>query len=399
MADQDLRITVSHLPIFTEIRLVLELEDYYCINAPMTLDSKVKWRSSAVFLTDSKGQIDLSKTPALKGSYTGINAMGLFETAQPERKRKRKSQTPVFKDLSLNDRFYCKITAFKDNTAIGCCSFQRYYLPKTLRFKNIYLNKAKARLFYGKEWRNRPAIIVLSGSEGGLEKAQNIAQLLASRGFVTMSLAYFGLDGLPADLCRIPLESIEEALAFLKSSSLVDSQRIGIYGRSKGAELALLAASYFQEIKAIVANAPTDCVYEGLKGKWNAGCSSWTYREKEIPYTKFQLLNFAAERFFHKKLLKKNTASLFSMADISAPCLFIAALEDEIWDAYGAVTNIMKQLKDNTKHDFLITPHLGHMNTVSYQPNWRYRKWPLSVIQSETRRSWQATVEHFQHFL
>ena len=46
----------------------------------------------------------------------------------------------------------------------------------------------------------------MSGSEGRIEKAQNIAQLLSSRGYICLAIAYFGLEGLPKHLERIPLE-------------------------------------------------------------------------------------------------------------------------------------------------------------------------------------------------
>ena len=44
----------------------------------------------------------------------------------------------------------------------------------------------------------------MSGSEGRIEKAQNIAQLLSSRGYICLAVAYFGLEGLPKHLERIP---------------------------------------------------------------------------------------------------------------------------------------------------------------------------------------------------
>lgn len=50
------------------------------------------------------------------------------------------------------------------------------------------------------------ALIIVSGSEGRIEKAQNIAQLLSSRGYICLAIAYFGLERLPKHLKRIPLE-------------------------------------------------------------------------------------------------------------------------------------------------------------------------------------------------
>ena len=95
----------------------------------------------------------------------------------------------------------------------------------------------------------RPALIIVSGSEGRIEKAQNIAQLLSSRGYICLAIAYFGLEGLPKHLKRIPLECLVEAKSYLRQYPQVDSERIGIYGRSKGAELVLAEESIFNDVQ------------------------------------------------------------------------------------------------------------------------------------------------------
>ncbi len=93
------------------------------------------------------------------------------------------------------------------------------------------------------------ALIIVSGSEGRIEKAQNIAQLLSSRGYICLAIAYFGLERLPKHLKRIPLECLVEAKSYLRQYPQVDSERIGIYGRSKGAELVLAEESIFNDVQ------------------------------------------------------------------------------------------------------------------------------------------------------
>ena len=86
------------------------------------------------------------------------------------------------------------------------------------------------------------------------------------------SSCYFGLEGLPKHLERIPLECLVEAKDYLRQHPQVDSERIGIYGRSKGAELVLAEESIFNDIQCLVLNSPSDVVYEGIK------------RKMELPY-------------------------------------------------------------------------------------------------------------------
>ena len=68
------------------------------------------------------------------------------------------------------------------------------------------------------------ALIIVSGSEGRIEKAQNIAQLLSSRGYICLAIAYFGLERLPKHLKRIPLECLVEAKSYLCQYPQVDSE-------------------------------------------------------------------------------------------------------------------------------------------------------------------------------
>ena len=57
-----------------------------------------------------------------------------------------------------------------------------------------------------------------------------------------------------------------EAKDYLRQHHQVDSERIGIYGRSKGAELVLAEESIFNDVQCLVLNSPSDVVYEGIKG-------------------------------------------------------------------------------------------------------------------------------------
>ena len=76
---------------------------------------------------------------------------------------------------------------------------------------------------------------------------------------------------------------------YLRQHPQVDSEKIGLYGRSKGAELVLAEESIFNDVQCLVLNSPSDVVYEGIKGKWNSHTSSWTYLQKELPYQSFDL--------------------------------------------------------------------------------------------------------------
>ncbi len=49
-----------------------------------------------------------------------------------------------------------------------------------------------------------PALLLVGGSGGGIAWQDTLGALLAQDGFAALALAYFGLEGLPAELERIP---------------------------------------------------------------------------------------------------------------------------------------------------------------------------------------------------
>ena len=225
------------------------------------------------------------------------------------------------------------------------------------------------------------ALIIVSGSEGRIEKAQNIAQLLSSRGYICLAIAYFGLEGLPKHLKRIPLECLVEAKSYLRQYPQVDSERIGIYGRSKGAELVLAEESIFNDVQCLVLNSPSDVVYEGIIGKWNSHTSYWTHLQKEL----------------FRKDFPKDCSARIDIGQMHSPILLLESTVDEIWDASSAIDDIVSHYKGHYI-TFKKYHETGHMLTVAYQPNHRYRKdWRLLMKESED--FWLATIHFFDRHL
>ena len=100
-------------------------------------------------------------------------------------------------------------------------------------------------------------IIELKGSTGGLDELK--AALLASHGFATLALAYFGYDDLPHDISSLILDVdyFEEAADWLLRHPQVNSNfGLGLVGISLGAEMAMHLAALRKDVKVVVCNSP-----------------------------------------------------------------------------------------------------------------------------------------------
>ena len=339
--------------------------------------------------------IDISQTASISGSYKGISEMGLFFNAKPLKSRKRRLPNSLDR-IPLRDYFGVEIKIRLGKDVVAEQSFVRRYMNLGIRYQDIYDKHFQGRLFYDEKLRKAPAVIIVSGSEGRIEKAQNIAQLLSSRGYICLAIAYFGLEGLPQNLERIPIECLEETKDFLYHHPQVDNTKIGIYGRSKGAELVLAGQSILEDVQCLVLNSPSNVIFEGIKGKLNSHSSSWTYLQKELPYQKFQLGNYLLNKFFGKHIPEDSRAQI-DVSKIASPLLLLGSDVDEIWNASSAIDDIISHYKGESIL-FKKYHETGHMLTVAYQPNHRYRKdWRL--LMKESVDSWFATINFFDTHL
>ncbi|MEA2688635.1 MAG: uncharacterized protein QOD51_1242, partial [Candidatus Eremiobacteraeota bacterium] len=118
-----------------------------------------------------------------------------------------------------------------------------------------------------------PAVIVLGGFEGGVPGE---AFGFARQGYAALSVAYFNAGALPKALDQVPVERVSRAIDWLLDRPEVDPSRIGIVGFSKGAELALLAASRDSRIKSVAVISPSAYVWFAPTFDGSPDRSSWT---------------------------------------------------------------------------------------------------------------------------
>ena len=174
--------------------------------------------------------------------------------------------------------------------------------------------------------KKAPALIIVSGSEGRIEKAREYAQLLSSRGYICLAIAsLLWFRGLPQNLERIPLECLVEGeRIFIRHHPQVDSEKIGNYGRSKGAEFVLAGEKPFDDVQCLVLNSPSDVVYEGI-GEWNSSYFILDTFTKGTSLSKVSLRDYLFSKLFGKHILEDSSAKI-DVSKLSSPFLLLGGM-------------------------------------------------------------------------
>nr|MCR4790029.1 hypothetical protein [Treponemataceae bacterium] len=235
--------------------------------------------------------------------------------------------------------------------------------------KNIAFNNFDA-VIYPVPGNTEKALIIVSGSEGGLEYAEKMAEYFQSHSIPSLAVGYFKTKHSVKHLSKIPVETIGDAISFLKH---LGYEKIGILGLSKGSELAMAAAINYPAISCVIVRTPSYFYTEGLKGSKSSKTSCWTYKDKELPYTPNKIrkahpvLSFFKNKEFN--ILKVNSDkdvredSIIPVEKIKGPVLIMSTKADTIWPSAESGEKIAKRLADKNfpyKYKHICFEHMSH---------------------------------------
>lgn len=337
------------------------------LRAKMCDNLGTHWESFAEFLSDSNGEINLGTAQPLSGTYFTPDVNGLFWSMVPKVDNKPKRRTPL-KPLETT------LILMREQEVLAVTSIIRNVVsPKVNRFP-LRERGLVGTFFCYPESGPLPTVIVLGGSEGGLRESN--AALLASYGFNTLALAYFGIEGLPKELVNIPLEYIQNAIDWLRDNPKVDFTKLGIFGTSKGGELALLSASMFPSIKAVVGYVPSGVVYPGI-GHSAPGNSSWQFKGESLPFAFGEIpkevtleINRAMQsgepiswRKTYQWWAEGEKQAEIPVEDIQGPVLLISGGDDWLWPADLLSEKVITRLKEHNHpytYEHINFPNAGH---------------------------------------
>ena len=276
--------SISLIDSPVEINIVgIEPGQEVVIRAQRVVEGKknIYLSSYATFIGNDEGKIELNSQAPINGTYSCVDGMGLFWSLEVTKVEEGTNTSLVSTPVAPQTvTFSLEI----ENSIVTETKITRLWKAENITRTPIREKGIIGTFFCQEDGHPLPPIIVLGGSEGGIN--EYMASLLASHGFAVLALAYFGMEGLPKRAVNVPLEYIEAAIDWVKNRLEVKPGWLGIHGTSKGSELALLSASLFPDIKAVVSLNGSAIAFSGIV-PWTDEeflPPAWIYNGKAFPY-------------------------------------------------------------------------------------------------------------------
>lgn len=215
-----------------------------------------------------------------------------------------------------------------------------------------------------------PGVILLGGSEGGIDGISGMAASFAQKGYAALALAYWAEQGLPQTLERIPLEYFDKGVDYLIRRPDVLDHGVGVLGWSRGSEAALLVGTRNRKVKAVIAIAPSGIVWDGLDfAHMETESSAWTAGGKPLPFitpdpTVYRpgapmTPMFAATL----PLADRRPETAIPVEKIRGSVMLISGMDDQLWPSTRLSDRIIGRLqaeKFRYPYEHLAYPGAGH---------------------------------------
>jgi dienelactone hydrolase len=379
-------------------------------------DIEVTAESYAIYVTDEKGSIDLEKQKPVSGTYDDTDPMGLFWSMNMTNMKYPHPESLL--EIAQVPSTKITFSAEVNGMVLATNTFERLYKSPNINIHLLNEDHVYGLFYYQKNTEPSPVILVLGGGEGGLAPARNFAATLASHGFSTLALSYFKFKDLPESLQEIPIEYFEKAIEWINKQHYVGVSNIGVFGRSKGAEIALLLGATFPQIKAVVASSPHPCVFQGVPGNPRSlpkDVSSWSYKGNALPYVKFkaneeQMNNYLKNGRLREMYIEsiKDTEAVekatIQVEKTNGPIMIIGGEDDAYGPQFQYHDMIESKIKTNNfqyTFESLKYENAGHLIGLPYVPATQ------SFFNGGTPKnnayasvdSWNKVLNFFQHHL
>ncbi|XP_071530949.1 acyl-coenzyme A thioesterase 1-like [Panulirus ornatus] len=268
---------------------------------------------------------------SLGGHYKGILPMGLIGSLLPAPKEykhtrffKRDVENPSIVKVTvhlghLNGWDLCSPDA---DEPLAIVTHLRHYMAPGVQRIPVRYGKIRGCLFLPPGDGPFPGVVDMFGTAGGLLEYRS-AQL-ASRGFASLSLAFFNYEDLPRNVREYDIAYFEEAVEFLLKHEKVLHHGVGVIGTSKGGDLALSMAAFIPSILVCV-------VINGHNVPVKAGLRVGDNIYPPLPYldTGMRILDDGALHFFNiTSDPRQHPKSILPIEQSQAAFLFLVGSDD-----------------------------------------------------------------------
>lgn len=339
-------------------------------------DGGSPWSSEALFEADADGIVDPARAAPVSGSYSGCEPTGLIWSMRREGHEvhdpfSKYGAAPVVIELS----------AEAEDGTTACAFVHRLLAGPGVERVDVDEPGVVAAAFRPAGEGPFPGVLVISGTGGAV--LEGTAALLASRGFATVAMAYFGRDGLPQQSADIPIEYFRRGLDWLVDRQWARPGPFGVFSTSKGAEAAILLAAHYSDVTAVVGYNPSGLAYEAMSLE-SADGAPWTVDGRPVPYLSVELDfeqparatladPYASTPTFRKALEDTEAVrrATLPVEATDGPLLLITGTDDQVWPASAQADLVVARLAERGLEDrvtHLAFADAGHVLGVPYLP-------------------------------
>lgn len=349
------------------------------IEATLTEQSGQHWSSRGVYFAQHDGSVDTAEVASLAGTYTGVDAEGLFWSMLPvapaalddASRAKRAEEWPTFpafdswnapyelRKAPVEVSFSARLAGAPDNIPAASASQRVLYIAEGVRRIPVAEGELRGVLYEAAGEGPHPLAMVVTGSGGGVNEGK--AALLASHGITALALAHFNYPGRPEMLLNLPVEYFSQAMNWL--AGRYGQERVAILGGSRGGEgVLLIAATYPEQVSAVVAEVPSNVLFGGCCTEEGGTGPAWTLDGEPLPYVdgegdsplreaEIWAPGKAWREAFRRGIiqLSLDDPRTIPVENIRSPLLLVTGDADGVWAGDIAATRVLDRLK---AHDF-----------------------------------------------
>ena len=369
--DEQLEISIRGLNPAEKVLLTVEQNDLF----------GGIWKSETTFLADSGGEVDTGFSVPESGGYDWAAAMGPILSMKTE-SEPGKSIGHMLQNTKPSE---LRLFLRRENGEVFKRRAKRFWMADGVRREEIRSDGLFAVLYIPDGEGPFPAVVVLNGSEGGMD--ENKAALLAGSGYAAMALAYSNFESLPKTIREVPIEYFKKAVSFLKSHSDIVDDKLAVAGFSYGGMLSLYLASCCPEFKAVVACSPNCYVPGAVGADYNMPIASFTLDLKPVPFVPYpknadsyfieggRLNAVELKELFRNALAEASQdeleAAVIKVENINGPVLLLSGDDDAMWPSGWFCEQAVKRMKNmgfNRECEHLRYLGAGHFIGFPYMP-------------------------------